>query len=231
MHTLSSYKTAVLVFARSSKEEAVNKSIFRGEQLFDALTNHVLETVSKTQIPYFHFSEENQIGNDFGERFTNAIQEVFEKGYHQIITVGNDTPQLNASDILEAEKQLRTNTSVIGKSADGGFYLMGLHKSQFDKDTFQQLSWQTSKVSKQLLKLLSQRNTEIFQLPTLLDIDTQADVKLIVSYARQFSEKLLMALLNAISSQKREYLIPSQEFNSTILGVRHNKGSPMFLTL
>lgn len=231
MYSLSSHKTAILVFARSSKVEAVHKSIFRGEQLFDALTNHVLETVSKTHLSYFHFSEENQIGNSFGERFANAIQEVFEKGFHQIITIGNDTPQLRAYDIIKAAEQLCTNTSVIGQSVDGGFYLMGLHKSQFDKDAFLQLAWQTSKVSRQLIQLLSQGNTEVFQLPILLDIDSRSDVKTMVYYTCQFSEELLLALLNAIPLKKRRYTISSQESYSIALGVQQNKGSPMLFTL
>jgi len=231
MHSLSSHKTAVLVFARSSKEETVHKSILKGEQLFDALTKHVLKTVSKTRLPYFHFSEENQIGHSFGERFTNAIQQVFEKGYEQVITIGNDTPQLQVSHILSAAKELRSHKSVIGQSADGGFYLMGLHKSQFDTDALQKLAWQTSQVSEQLLKLVSQGNTEVFQLPILLDIDTQADVKSIVSYTRQFSEALLVAILDAIPVPKRRYSIPSQECYPITLRVQQNKGSPMFLAL
>ncbi len=136
MHSMISHKTAILVFARSSKEETVHKSIYNGAQLFDSLTDYTLEIASKTHLPYFHFSEEQQIGDTFGERFINAIQAVFEKGYEQVITIGNDTPQLKVSHIIEAEKQLSSNKSVLGPSADSGFYLMGLHKSQFDHYAF-----------------------------------------------------------------------------------------------
>jgi len=224
----SSHKTALLIFARSSKEEIAHKSIYNGAQLFDALTNHVLETASKTQLPYFHFSEEEQIGITFGERFSNAVYTIFEKGYERIITIGNDTPQLKVSHILEAEKQLLSNKSVLGPSADGGFYLMGLHKSQFDQFAFEQLAWQTSEVSKQLLKLISQVNTEVFQLPTLFDIDTQTDAKSIISYTRQISEELLIAILNTINTQNSKHSIPLQKFYSVSLGVHQNKGSPVF---
>ena len=231
MHTALKHKTAILVFARSSQEELVHKSIYNGGQLFDALTNHVLETATKTELPYFHFSEEKQIGNTFGERFANAIKTIFEKGYEQIITIGNDTPQLKVAHILEAEKQLSSNKIVLGPSADGGFYLMGLHKSQFDTLAFQQLAWQTSDLSKQLLELIQLGNNEIFQLPTLTDIDTQADVKSIVSYAYQLSEELLLALLHTLGSGENSFFIPVQKFYPLTLGVQHNKGSPAPLSL
>ncbi|TMM58927.1 DUF2064 domain-containing protein [Maribacter algarum] len=226
----SKHKTAILVFARSSQEEVAHKSIYNGGQLFDALTNHVLETVVKTQLPYFHFSEEKQTGNTFGERFTNAIKTIFEKGYEQIITIGNDTPQLEASHILEAEKQLSLNKSVLGPSVDGGFYLMGLHKSQFDAYAFQQLAWQTSDLSKQLLGLLKLRNADVYRLRTLSDIDTQADIKSIIPYSYKLTCELLIAILQTLESGENSHFIPSQKFYPLTLGVRHNKGSPIFIS-
>ncbi|MFS4492778.1 TIGR04282 family arsenosugar biosynthesis glycosyltransferase [Maribacter sp. 2308TA10-17] len=231
MYTASKHKTAILVFARSSQEEVAHKSIYNGPQLFDTLTNHVLETVAKTELPYFHFSEEKQIGNTFGERFTNAITAIFEKGYEQIITIGNDTPQLKVSHILEAEKQLSSNKSVLGPSTDGGFYLMGLHKSQFDSASFSELAWQTSSVFEQLLKHITQGNTTVFQLPKLSDIDTQADVKSIISYAHGFSEELLSALLQTLESRENGHFINSQKIYQLAFGVQQNKGSPTLLSL
>jgi len=231
MQSISNHKTAILVFARSSKEEVAHKSIYNGTQLFDTLTAYTLETASKTCLPYFHFSEEQQIGLTFGERFANAVQAVFEKGYEQIITIGNDSPKLKASHILEAEKRLSSNKLVLGPSADGGFYLMGLHKSQFDPHTFRELAWQTSDVSKELLALESQGNNEVFKLDTLYDIDTQEDIKSIISYTYRLSKNLLVALINTLGSQGNRHAISSQEFQSLVFGIRHNKGSPGFPSL
>jgi len=231
MGHISKHKTAILVFARSSQEETTHKSIPNGKQLFDALTNHVLKTASKTQLPYFHFSEEKQIGNTFGECFTNAIKEIFDKGYDQIITIGNDTPQLKVSHILEAEKQLNANTSVLGCSTDGGFYLMGLHKSQFHPLAFQQLAWQTSDLSKQLLKRIKSENREVFQLPMLTDIDTSTDIKSIISYTLKFSEELLIALLLTLESNANGEGTFPKTYSPLTLRVQQNKGSPVHLSL
>lgn len=231
MHLNSNHKTAILVFARSSKEETANKSINNGAQLFDTLTNQVLETASKTQIPCYHYSEEQQKGNTFGERFTNAIQKVFEKGYEQIIAIGNDTPQLTVSHILEAERRLQAKNFILGPSVDGGFYLMGIHKSQFNECVLKQLAWQTSGLSKQLLNLIKQKDIEVFQLQTLYDIDTEEDVKSIISYTYKFAEKLLRALLATLSSKEHKYSNFSQNFGSLIFDIPLNKGSPVLLSL
>lgn len=230
MNCFSKHKTAILIFARSSKEEVAHKSIYNGGQLFDSFTNKVLKTAGKTQLPYFHFSEDEQIGNTFGERFANAIEEVFEKGYQRIITIGNDTPQLKASHIAEAEKQLLSNKLVLGPSVDGGFYLMGLHKSQFDKDVFLKLAWQTSEISRELLKHINKERAEVFKLSTFIDIDTQADVRSIISYTCGFSKEMLIAILSALNSPVNGDFTPLQQFQPFPLGVGHNKGSPKFLS-
>lgn len=227
MHSISSHKTAILIFARSPKEETAHKSINHGAQLFDELTAHALETASKTDLPYFHFSEEEQIGITFGERFTNAVQAVFEKGYEQIITIGNDTPQLKAFHILEAEKHLSSKKSVLGPSADGGFYLLGLHKSQFDSHDFEELVWQTSGLSIQLLNLIVQGNTEVFKLRTFHDIDTQEDIESIISHTNQLPEKLLRALLDTLELKENRYSITLRKFPSLRFDIQHNKGSPV----
>lgn len=227
MHSGSPHKIALLIFARSSREEVAHKSIYQGARLFDALTQNVLKTADKTKLPYFHCSEVTQVGATFGERFTNAIQAIFEKGYEQIITIGNDSPQLKASHILEAEKQLHLNQSVIGQSTDGGFYLMGVHKAQFDPIAFQQMSWQTSELSKQLLQHLSQANKEVFKLPTLFDIDNQTDVELISGYAHLFSAELRKAVLSTIRLGRQRYALLLQNLSAATLKVHHNKGSPV----
>ena len=225
------HDTAILVFANSPGEELRHKSIHKGVHLFDSLTNQTLSTVAKTPLPYFHFSEQEQLGTTFGERFTNAIQAIFDKGYEQIITIGNDTPQLQVAHILEAKKQLAANKFVLGPSTDGGFYLMGLHKSQFEPEAFLQLAWQTSNLSKQLLHLLNQGSTQIFKLRTLCDIDTQADVQSILSYAYQFSKKLTKALLAAIGLLGNKPLFSLQKFEPLAISIRYNKGSPTAISL
>lgn len=226
MFAISTHKTAILFFARSSKEEASQKSICNGIQLFDALTTKTIATVSKSKLPYFHFTEHEQHGISFGERFTNALQAVFNKGFENVITIGNDSPQLTVSHILLAKTQIERGKFVLGPSVDGGFYLMGISKSQFNTQSFKKLAWQTAFLSKQLIQLARNKNIEVITLNTLFDIDSVQDVKSLLANTYQLPKQLVNLFLLAISAKKASYrnalLLYSNYFSETF----KNKGSP-----
>ena len=118
MQAFNSPTTAILVFARSSNEELRYKPFAIKTTLFDALTERTLQTVKKSRIPFYHLTENQQIGNSFGERFTNAVEAIFAKGYDKIITVGNDSPNLSKVHLEKALLKLERNESVIGPSVD-----------------------------------------------------------------------------------------------------------------
>lgn len=224
-------KTAILVFANSAQEELKHKPIANGEKLFKSLTSKTLTTVAKTKLPYFHFSESKQIGNTFGERFTNAIRSIFNKGFEQIITIGNDSPQLTAAHILETEKHLTDEKFVLGPSTDGGFYLMGIKRSQFCASAFKNLAWQTKTLSKQLLRLVCTTNVSVFRLETLFDIDTVQDIKRFISHIYQLPETLLKIFLAILQTKKNKYQFISLLSNKLQSYTYHNKGSPGLLQL
>ena len=228
MNQNNTSRTAILVFANSSQEEARRKAIANPGVLFDALTAHTLKAVEKTGLPYFHFSERQQSGATFGQRFTNAIQAVYDKGYERIITIGNDSPQLKPHHIIEAANQLQQNKFVLGPSADGGFYLMGLHQDQFSTEKFQHLAWQTQNLSKQLLHLLS-TSVAIFRLPTLFDIDTVADIQSYIAYAYHIPCKILGILLSFIIQSEKKSVHTANTVKSLYFTLPHNKGSPLLL--
>lgn len=228
MNQIHTSRTAVLVFAHSSQEEAKHKPILKAATLFDVLTARTLETVQKTGLPYFHFSETEQIGTTFGERFTNAIQAVYDKGYERIITIGNDCPQLKPRHIAEAESQLENNKFVFGPATDGGFYLMGLHQDQFNAKVFQHLEWQTTSLSTQLLRMLP-ISVEVFRLPTLFDIDTVADMKSFLAYASYIPSKVLQILLDILIQAEVTVLPTPNPIQSPHFSLPHNKGSPLLL--
>ncbi|NHF59105.1 DUF2064 domain-containing protein [Flavobacteriaceae bacterium TP-CH-4] len=218
--------TLVLVFARSPEEEMRHKAIDQGNLLFDALTQQTLKTIRKTGLSYLHMDESSQKGETFGDRFTNAIKTVFEQGYEQIITLGGDTPQLRVSHILQAKKQLQENKFVLGPATDGGFYLMGVHRSQFNASTFRELPWQTSSVTKALLKLVLKDKVKVFKLPTLFDIDTAADLPQCFRLVKGVSTTVLgiVVFILGIGEHGYHYQFPGALlFNSS---VAYNKGSP-----
>ncbi len=227
MHRIHRNQTAVLIFANSSREELKHKLMTHGLELFDALTAATISTVKKSKLPYFHFSEENQIGTTFGERFSNAIQAIFDKGYEHVITIGNDAPQLKVSHLLKARCELQRKKIVLGPSTDGGFYLLGLHKSQFNRSHFTKLAWQTSKITRDLISLVSKQNTNIVFLDRLFDIDSVKDIKAIIAFNWPIPKTILVALLQ-ILKQKIEIPCYISEKPITFSCYKlQNRGSPL----
>ena len=108
-------------------------------ELFTDLNMRTMAVISKSGLRCIHVDEASQKGAGFGERFTNAIKDIFNQGYEYVITVGNDSPGLKTSHILKALRFLQHNKVVLGPSLDGGFYLLGLHKDQFSENEFMKL--------------------------------------------------------------------------------------------
>ncbi len=223
-------KTAILIFAQSANEELKHKDIHSGRRLFKNLNAHTLATVKGTGLPYFLYTEEEQYGTTFAERFTNAVSEVYKKGYDAVITIGNDSPQLQKKHILEAQKSLIQNNFVLGPSTDGGFYLMGLHKSLFNVEVFMDLPWQTGRLNNSLFAYVNSKKTTIITLSTLFDIDTVNDLKTIINHSFLLPEKLtaLMREVLGMNTLKKQWFSKANFFITLYSFVSYNKGSPMF---
>ncbi|PIB33654.1 hypothetical protein BFP78_05205 [Gaetbulibacter sp. 5U11] len=218
-------KTAILIFSNSAKEDAKRKS-FSDSRLFETLTNETIKKVKKTGLPFFHFTEAQQQGSNFGDRFTNAIQLVFDRGFTNVISIGNDTPHLKTKHINDAYQKLNNNQLVFGPSKDGGFYLMGLTKNLFNAKQFKNLPWQTSALKSTTLQCLSSTKITFSTLETLDDIDSVKDLKAILNSYKTVSKALKTILLQLCFSAKAilkhivlHYLILPQQ-------LPFNKGSP-----
>lgn len=221
-------KTAILIFANSAEFEAIQKPFPNATVLFETLNEHTLKVVKGTGIPYFLSSEQNQIGNSFGERFTNAIKSVYTKGFETVITIGNDTPHLRAKHILQAESQLRNNDIVLGPSKDGGFYLMGLKKSYFNSATFLKLPWQTSALHRSISKLVSSKDIKLSYLELLSDIDSVSDINTIHNSFKVLSEAIKIQLDAYISEEKPIFSQLDFSVETIFQQLHFNKGSPLF---
>jgi len=224
-------KTAILIFANSAKAEGLNKPFQKSAVLFQALNTEIEAKVKQTQLPYFLVSEKQQIGSTFGERFTNAIQSVFNKGFDNIITVGNDTPHLKANHINKAYKKLKTDSLVLGPSQDGGFYLMGISKKLFDAKNFINLPWQTSKLRERIINLLSFKKVNVSILETLNDIDTVSDAKTLSERFRSVSTLIKSILLLIITSAKAKTIHLFQFLKLNLISSNYNKGSPFIFSV
>ncbi|NAS31649.1 DUF2064 domain-containing protein [Flavobacteriaceae bacterium R38] len=226
MNTYKTNRTAVLIFVLSEEEEQRKKPFLRNNTLYHQLNNRVKKVVEKTGLDYFFFNEDHHIGVGFGERFSNAIETVYEKGYDTVITIGNDSPGLNANHILKTQEALQKDHFVMGPAYDGGFYLMGLHKTYFNKAKFQSFSWNTSKVSSQIVEYIKQLTGAILILNYLFDIDNVSDLKKVYK-TLSLSLRLLRAIIQKLIQSIQFSLEKLHWFVfDIVLKVFYNKGSP-----
>ena len=225
-----SKKAAILVFANSSEKALISKSV-QSAEVFDALNAEALKTAKKTGLPYFHYSEKDQIGISFGERFTNAIEAVYNKGFDTVISIGTDIPHLKARHIIKAVDALETSDYVLGPSTDGGFYLMGFKKSHFNKITLRALPWENSKLQRFLAKELQESNKSVSYLEALSDIDDISSVALVLKSYKTLTNTIKKLLL-IILRQKIETSNYSSIFiASSVIKLHKNKGSPLSVPL
>ncbi|WP_299680016.1 DUF2064 domain-containing protein [uncultured Dokdonia sp.] len=168
--------TAILVFALSPEAEKVRKPFFALEKLGSLLQKDTLKKVQETGFDYYHFDESLQEGATFGERISQAAQTIFNKGYHQLLIIGNDTPSLTSQILKKAALAICDQRGVAGLSKDGGLYLIGLSRKHFDKKSFKELAWQTKNLRNTFLESLSSKNISTVCLPILNDIDNFKDL-------------------------------------------------------
>ncbi|MDB2701862.1 TIGR04282 family arsenosugar biosynthesis glycosyltransferase [Flavobacteriaceae bacterium] len=113
-----------------------------------------------------------QSGNDLGIRMANAFNEGFLT-HSPVVIIGTDLWTLNVLDIHKAFKALKTHKTVIGPSADGGYYLLGLQG--FIPTLFKEKKWGSTTVLTDTLNDL--KKEDVYLLEEKNDIDTYNDLK------------------------------------------------------
>lgn len=228
-----SNKIALLFFSRNAKEESRKKSWFASADrkentaVANALINQSSDFLKNSGLPVFHFHEGNQRGKSFGERFANAYQDVFDRGYSGIIAIGNDSPGIVNIDLKKVSLDLLSGKTVLGASMRGGTYLIGLTLESFEKSEFQNLPWQSGKLFSALSEMVGKDQSPII-LETLRDINSLNDLKnLLKDSGFQNDFKHLISFLKSLS--KRFYrLINESTHDSFLLTHSRFRGPPVF---
>lgn len=223
------FKTAVLVFSRSQEAESNYKPFLKSSNAATKLNTLILNKVDSLGVDYYHFTEKEQQGDTFGDRISHAIAEVFEKGYDHVLTVGNDSLGLTKKHLRTAILAMDRGEIALGPSYDGGFYLLGLHKNQFNKEDICSLSWNTPAVYKEIKAYTSNIQATVFTLPYLYDLDTKADISKNIATLSSSSMSALHILqsLNHISDVQNDYILAKAY--KTQVSTYYNKGSPIGL--
>ena len=163
------------MFGRTKKQST--------SDFFDILIGRTKKLATASGADVFFIDEGRQQGRTFGERYANAFQEVFDKGYTKVVSIGNDAPDLTADTLRKAIDEIQHNDLVVGPSTDGGVYLLGLSRSIFNTDEFLNLPWLKDSLCDALLQRTYWRQGGIFSLNVLSDIDDTASLLHYVQFA------------------------------------------------
>jgi rSAM/selenodomain-associated transferase 1 len=109
---------------------------------------------------------------DLGLRMKAAGNELLPV-HSSVILIGTDIPHLT-TNILEESILLLENTDVVlGPSDDGGYYLIGMKKT--NDYLFQNMTWSIDTVLSESIQRINMNNMTYNLLKTLSDIDTADD--------------------------------------------------------
>ena len=115
-----------------------------------------------------------QEGDDLGTRMSAAVQKAFELGHRRVILTGTDLPTLTRTHLTQALDHLNTHDVVLGPTADGGYYLIGVRGPV--PQLFQGIAWSTGGVLEETRKAAAAQGLSVALLPECHDLDTVEDL-------------------------------------------------------
>lgn len=117
-----------------------------------------------------------QTGNNIGDKMLNAFKFAFEEGMDSVVMFGTDIPTFPADYIEQAFEFLELETDIVlGKTEDGGFYLIGLRI--LDTRMFENVSWSSADTFEQVWQNIMNLNLHLREVPSWYDIDEIEDLE------------------------------------------------------
>jgi rSAM/selenodomain-associated transferase 1 len=117
-----------------------------------------------------------QTGENLGERMLHAFEFAFSQNSDAVVMIGTDSPTFPAEFIGQAFMFLEMKADVVlGKTVDGGFYLIGLRKAE--KEIFQNVEWSSPKTFRQTKRNIENMNLVLKEIPVWYDVDVPKDLE------------------------------------------------------
>ncbi|MBI4514478.1 MAG: TIGR04282 family arsenosugar biosynthesis glycosyltransferase [Deltaproteobacteria bacterium] len=114
-----------------------------------------------------------QVGGDLGERLHNCFRSLCREGFDCALIIGGDAPHVREAWLDEAEHALARAEVVLGPSADGGYYLIGMRQPH---DLFSGIEMSTPRVLAETLAKAQTAGLRVHLLPESFDVDEESDV-------------------------------------------------------
>ena len=109
-----------------------------------------------------------------GLRMQRQFQRAAREGSSQVVLIGSDLPQLEASDLSAAFTSLGHRQGVLGPAQDGGYWLIGLRRPE--PELLAGIDWGSAKVLEQTLAAMARRDLEPELLTRRGDLDWARDL-------------------------------------------------------
>jgi len=116
-----------------------------------------------------------QKGANLGVRMFHAFEFAFTRNPGSVVMIGTDSPTLPAEFIARSFENLSESDAVLGKTTDGGFYLIGLRILR--KEIFENVEWSSPRTFGQTRLNIEMLNLKLSLLPDWYDVDTPDDLK------------------------------------------------------
>jgi rSAM/selenodomain-associated transferase 1 len=179
-------KTRLLPFLTAEQCETLAEA-FLADAIFktrDACDSLIVAFAPACEKNYFDlFDDENltlieQRGADLGERMANAFEFAFRLNTDaSVVMIGTDSPTFPASFVEQAFEFLETDAdAVLGKSDDGGFYLIGL-RQKIHPRLFENVEWSSPKVYEQTRQNIERLKINLKLVPAWYDVDAPEDLR------------------------------------------------------
>lgn len=138
-----------------------------------------------------------QRGEDLGKKMYNGINHVLSLGYEKVILIGSDIPHIKNEDIIEAFKILEQKDIVLGPSYDGGYYLVGMKKSNEGLFNINK-RWGGRSVLESTIRVANNKSLSIGLAAKYMDIDTKEDLYEFIANYENHEEKVALNTLKLI---------------------------------
>jgi len=115
-----------------------------------------------------------QIAGDLGQKMNAALSAFTDRGAPAAV-LGCDVPHCPGEVLRQAYDWLKQGQNVIGPSADGGYYLIGLQHTQ--PELFRDIPWGGDQVMYATLAMAEEHGLHFNRLPNLIDIDNFSDLE------------------------------------------------------
>jgi hypothetical protein len=166
------------------------------------MTEHCLQNVAHLQTPNrrieIHYTGGTQrqmhrwLGHNFtyrqqspgnlGQRMERAFRDSHTAGCDRTVIMGTDCLELSGPILEKAFEKLDAHDLVLGPSADGGYYLIGMKKPV---NVFSGIEWGQGSVLTDTLRLAEQKGQNCAMLEVLSDVDHPKDLQNMPEHFRE----------------------------------------------